>query len=604
MLRVDGDDENAGAGAGEAADAETLGGETLDGEALSAPVRFRAGWMLGDGAGAGKGRQVAGIILDHWLRGRRKALWLSQSDKLLEDARRDWNAIGGRDHDVFPIAKFRQGAHIPLSQGILFATQNISCKSPLRPTCARPRRSTLTFYFVLYFPIYTTLFMLAFSPAVRFNAHGLSFIRFRNAYGKTGAGRRGAGETARSMAKLQYRNISKRTVDGLAVEGKDAVFWDRDLPGFGVRVYPSGAKVYVVQSRARGRSRRVAVGRHGVVSAEQARRQARLIIARIKAGENPSPAPLAPEVTVADAVERYLREHAAVRCKPRTAADYRYIAEKHILPELGAVPLGAVGREHVSALHYRLRETPYMANRVVAVLGKIFGLAEAWGLRPDGGNPCRFIRKYKEAGRERFLSEEEFRRLGRVLDEAGTEGGVSPHAAAAIRLLLLTGCRKSEVLTLRWEDVDLEAGELRLRDGKTGARPVPLSPPAAAVLSDLPRLPGNPWVIAGRKPGARMVNLLTPWRVLRARAGLDDVRIHDLRHSYASRALALGESLPMIGRLLGHRQVRSTARYAHLARETVKASAFKVAGSIGADILSAGSRSGPAGAADDHRARG
>ena len=406
------------------------------------------------------------------------------------------------------------------------------------------------------------------------------------------------------MAKLQYRNISKRTVDGLAVEGKDAVFWDRDLPGFGVRVYPSGAKVYVVQSRARGKSRRVAIGRHGVVSAEQARRQARLVIARIKAGENPSPAPPTPEVTVADAVERYLREHAAVRCKPRTVADYRYIAEKHILPELGAVPLGAVGREHVSALHYRLRETPYMANRVVAVLGKIFGLAEAWGLRPDGGNPCRFIRKYKEAGRERFLSEEEFRRLGRVLDEAGAEGGVSPHAVAALRLLLLTGCRKSEVLTLRWEDVALEAGELRLRDSKTGARPVPLSPAAAAVLSDLPRLPGNPWVIAGRKPGARMVNLLTPWRVLRARAGLDDVRIHDLRHSYASRALALGESLPMIGRLLGHRQVRSTARYAHLARETVKASAFKVAGSIGADILSAGSRPGPAGAADGDRAHG
>ena len=244
-----------------------------------------------------------------------------------------------------------------------------------------------------------------------------------------------------------------------------------------------------------------------------------------------------------------------------------------------------------------------MANRVVAVLGKIFGLAEAWGLRPDGGNPCRFIRKYKEAGRERFLSEEEFRRLGRVLDEAGSGGGVSPHAVAAVRLLL-TGCRKSEVLTLRWEDVDLEAGELRLRDSKTGARPVPLSPAAAAVLSNLPRLPGNPWVITGRKPGARMVNLLTPWRVLRARAGLDDVRIHDLRHSYASRALALGESLPMIGRLLGHRQVRSTARYAHLARDSVETSAFKVAGSIGADILGDGSWTGPAGAADRAPGRG
>ena len=160
-----------------------------------------------------------------------------------------------------------------------------------------------------------------------------------------------------------------------------------------------------------------------------------------------------------------------------------------------------------------------------------------------------------------------------------------PAAVAAIRLLVLTGCRRSEILGLRWEHVDLGASELRLPDSKTGARLVPLSPAAAEVIACLPRVAGNPWVIAGRNPGAPLRNLQYPWEILRARAGLDDVRIHDLRHSFASRALALGESLSMIGELLGHRRVRTTARYAHLAREAVKSSASRVAESIGADIL-------------------
>ena len=176
--------------------------------------------------------------------------------------------------------------------------------------------------------------------------------------------------------------------------------------------------------------------------------------------------------------------------------------------------------------------------------------------------------------------------MGRVLDEAeGGAGGASPAAVAAIRLLMMTGCRRSEILSLRWEHVDLAACELRLPDSKTGARLVPLSPAVAEVLSGFSREPGNPWVIPGRNPGAPLKNLQYPWEIVRARAGLDDVRIHDLRHSFASRALALGESLPMIGELLGHRRVRTTARYAHLARESVKASATRVADSIGEYLL-------------------
>ena len=395
------------------------------------------------------------------------------------------------------------------------------------------------------------------------------------------------------MAKLQRGTISKRTVEALGVE-KDTVFWDRDLTGFGVRVHPSGARVYVAQTRGPGGPKRVTVGRHGVISADQARRRAALIIARVKAGEEPIPAPMAPRTgpTVAEIAARYLEEHVAVRCKPATAEQCGRVIRKYILPELGDLPLAAVGRKHVTEMHYKLCDVPAMANKAVATCSRMFNQAEAWGLAPEGGNPCRFVVKYRERKRERFLTEEEFRRLGRLLSEAAAEGGVSARAAAAIRLLMLTGCRRNEILTLRWEDVDLDAGELHLRYAKTGPRAVPLSPAAAKILADLPRVAGSPWVFPGKKAGDHLSSIDARWYRLRARAGLEDIRLHDLRHSFASRALALGESLPMISKLLGHSQVETTARYAHLARDSVKDSAARIADSIGAELL--GERWGPA----------
>ena len=277
--------------------------------------------------------------------------------------------------------------------------------------------------------------------------------------------------------------------------------------------------------------------------------------------------------------------HVEVNCRPRTVESFGQIVRLYIVPELGQLPLSAVDRSHVSALHYGMRDKPYQANRAREVLAKMFTLAEAWGMTPPRRNPCRSIRKYQEHRRERFLAPEEYRRLGRVLDEAAADGSVFPSAIAALRLLLLTGCRKNEIVTLKWDDIDRTAGEVRLRDSKTGARRVPLTPAVDWVLAGIARIEGNPWVIAGDNPGDHLKNLDGIWQRLRRRAGLDDVRIHDGRHSYASRALALGEGLPSIGGLLGHRKVTTTARYAHLARDTEKAAAAKVGGSIGADIL-------------------
>ncbi len=391
------------------------------------------------------------------------------------------------------------------------------------------------------------------------------------------------------MAVLKTRTISRRTVEALKVE-KDTVFWDSELSGFGVRVYPSGSKVYVVQTRAGGEAaKRVTVGRHGVVTAEEARRRAALIVARIKAGEEPAAEPLgagpAAGPTVAELARRWLEEHVAVRCKPKTESTYRLMVEKHILPALGKMPALAVEHARVTELHHRLSATPVMANQVVDTLSRIYNAAGDRGQIPEACNPCRLVAKNRERKRERFLTDTELRRLGAVLDGAGRRKGVSVHAAAAIRLLLLTGCRKGEILNLRWDEVDLEARELRLPDTKVGPRTIALSREAAEVLAAVPRVEGNPFVIPGKVRGRPMRNLNDPWDEVCRRAGLKDVRLHDCRHSFASRALALGESLPMIGRLLGHTQVETTARYAHLAKDSVHDSAVRVSESIAADIF-------------------
>ena len=385
------------------------------------------------------------------------------------------------------------------------------------------------------------------------------------------------------MAKLNRTTISRRTVERLVAD-RDTVYWDSELLGFGVRVYPTGRKVYVVQTRAEGRDgKRVTVGRHGVITPEEARRRAAHIISRIKAGEDPIPEPLATEATgptVAELAAKYLEEVVEVRLKPVSAYSYRGTIETHILPALGRKRALSLDHAAVSAFHHALGKTPAAANRAVEMLFRIYRAAEERELIPEGSNPCRQVTMNRQHRHERFLTDAEFRRLGRVLDEAEERGGAEAHAAMAIRLLLLTGCRKGEVLKLCWDDINLAEREMRLRDAKTGPRTVQLSPAAAAVLARAPRVEGNPHVVPGMRPGSRMGDLQRPWERIRKRAGLEDMRLHDCRHSFASRALALGESLPTIGKLLGHSHMKTTARYAHLARDSVHESARRVSESV------------------------
>ena len=251
------------------------------------------------------------------------------------------------------------------------------------------------------------------------------------------------------MPKRAGLTLSKRTVDGLSAEGGDTVFWDRDVPGFGIRVYPSGRKIYVVQARGPDGVKRVSLGRHGDLTPDRARRRAVATIGRIKRGEDAKPAPREAVLTVADLAERYMEAHVRVNCNAHTRGIYRGSLKNHILPALGTKAVSQVSREDAAALHYRLRATPRAANRALMVLSKMFSLAEAWGAAPPGSNPCRFVVRYREGRRERFLSAEEYRRVGLALRRLEARGPVAARAAAALRLAMLTGCRSGEVLKLQ-----------------------------------------------------------------------------------------------------------------------------------------------------------
>ena len=386
------------------------------------------------------------------------------------------------------------------------------------------------------------------------------------------------------MPRRSTFRLTKRLVDGLKVEEKDTIFWDRDLPGFGVRVHATGRKLYVVQSRGPAGLKRVTLGPYDGISIEERRQEAAEVIDRIKRGEEPIPPKPAPKPTVSDLAARCLSVDFGVRCKPATVKSYKMALNRHILPAFGKKLLEEVEPEDVSALHHQMRDMPSMANRAVWVLSRLFKLAETWELVPPGRNPCRHIRKYREKSRERFLKPEEFRRVGDALRKLEASGSVQPSAIAALRLLMLTGCRMSEILCLRWDDIDRTARLLRLRDGKTGPRMVALTGPVLRVLDGIERVEDVPWVIRNKSKG-RLTSLFSHWQRVRKEAGLDDVRVHDLRHSYASRALALGESLTVIGRLLGHNKVETTAKYAHLVHDVEKAAAARTGDSIGAQLM-------------------
>jgi integrase len=381
------------------------------------------------------------------------------------------------------------------------------------------------------------------------------------------------------------QKITKQTVDQLSPGSRDRILWDREVRGFGVRCRASGAKHYVLKMRVVGRQRWLTIGRHGSPwTPDSARREALRLLGLKAAGQDPASERDYQKgvITVAALGARFLGEYVPQHCKPRTAYEYRRAVELFINPALGRHRISDIQRADVARFHHDLRDRPYQANRALGVLSKMMNVAEEWGLRPDGSNPCRHVKKYREVKHERYLTREELQRLGAALTEEQTKSAESPFAIAALGLLVLTGARLSEILNLKWENVDLENGLLRLPDSKTGAKLIYLNAAAINLLRTMPRMADNPYVIAGKNPGARLINLQKPWRRIRAKANLADVRIHDLRHSFASVAAGTGMSLPMIGKLLGHSQPVTTARYAHLAVDPIRAASNLIGAEIDA----------------------
>ena len=327
------------------------------------------------------------------------------------------------------------------------------------------------------------------------------------------------------------------------------------------------------------------IGQHGVLTSTEARMQAKVQLGRAAKGEDPAvdKATARRGLKFAAFTERYLSDHAATKKKASSIRMDRINLNKHILPILGDKRLDAIGRSDVVHLHHSMRNTPGAANRCLALLSKMMNLAERWGERPDSSNPCRHVEKYRENKRDRFLSADELARLGAACQRCEQNGILSKSFLALVRLLIFTGARLSEIQKAKWDWIDWQSGVLRLPDSKTGAKTIMLPAPALDVLSRLVRPTGNPYIIAGERH-RYLVNVWKPWAELRQLGGLNDTRLHDLRHSFASVGAAGGMSLNIIGGLLGHRQTQTTSRYAHLAADPLKAAANRIAVAIAASM--------------------
>ena len=392
------------------------------------------------------------------------------------------------------------------------------------------------------------------------------------------------------------QRISKRTVDSLKPGG---LVWDSEVKGFGVRCQRT-AKTYVLKTRIGGLQRWITIGRHGSPwTVEKARQEAVRLLGEKAAGRDPAEArdEAKRDPSVAELCDLYLAEGCAIK-KPSTITTDKSRIERHIKPLLGRKRVRAVTKGDMQRFLHDVASGKTAtdertgtrgraivkggkgaATRTLGLLGGIFAFAVDRGLRPD--NPARGVKRFKGRKSERFLSFAELTRLGETLIVMEREGE-NPSAIAAIRLLSLTGARKSEILTLEWEHVDFERACLRLTDSKTGAKVIPLGAPALELLALLPRLEGNPHVLPGEKKGAHFVGLPRAWGRIKARAGLNDVRLHDLRHSFASVAAGAGDSLILIGALLGHRSQATTQRYAHLSDDPLRAAADRTSGRIAA----------------------
>lgn len=385
------------------------------------------------------------------------------------------------------------------------------------------------------------------------------------------------------MAKM-----TKREIDALmAVDGKPAFLWDGSLAGFGVKALPSGKKVFLVKYRTNGGGRNapqrwLTLGTYGQLTLDEGRRMAQRTLAAVAEGKDPQGVKFEQRAApiFADVWNRFDTDILPSR-KPTTAKEYRSQWENLIEPKFGKQRVEAITTSEVDRFHKSLRGSPYRANRVLALFRRLMSLAEAWGMRPPGTNPCSRVEQFKERARERYLDAAELKSIGKAIDELVAEKAILATAGNAVELLALSGARLTEVLNAEWGWIDTERRMMLLPDSKTGAKPIYLSAEAIEVLErQKPLSNDSDYVFPSPRGDKPYVNLRKSWVQICERAKITGVRLHDLRHTVASVAVGQGASLPLIGKLLGHTQAQTTMRYAHIDIDP----ALKAANQVGAAI--------------------
>ena len=379
--------------------------------------------------------------------------------------------------------------------------------------------------------------------------------------------------------------LTERLVISFKKSKSDQFFWDDALPGFGVRVKPSGVKSYLIQYRnADHVSKRFTLCKTTELKLEDARKRAARHLADVKDAKSPAdPAAERKErrqaATIGDLCDRYLSDHAEVHAKPRYLKEQRRMIEKKIKPALGKKPIRSVSRPDVQALHLSMRETPYEANRVLATLSVMFKLAEHWKLREEGSNPCRGIKRYRETRRERLLTDQEVARIYSAMSEAERTRIMADGMVLALRLLFSTACRASEILDLKWTYIDTENGNLVWPDSKTGFMRKPLTKETRRLLAQAGRIIGNPYVCIGsdRAGPVKLYALESAWRRLLTAAKVEHCGLHAIRHRAAT-DIANNPDIPMhVGmQLTGHKTAATYLRYLHAHKKQAHEAAERV----------------------------
>ncbi|WP_279130531.1 site-specific integrase [Bilophila wadsworthia] len=382
--------------------------------------------------------------------------------------------------------------------------------------------------------------------------------------------------------------LTKKNVESLEPTGTRYEVRDDELIGFSIRVGATGEKSFYLTYRAgKGRAaplKRLRIGTFPSMTVEQARQIVKQKLAQIAMGGDPAQevkegknAPLFHEV-----IETFLQEHVDAKLKPATQHQYRTLAQNHLIPAFKKMKMADITYRHVAKLHHDLQNTPYLANRCAAVLSKFFDWCEKTGYRDRGTNPVRGLEKYREEKRLKFMESSELEAIGEGIAKLEKQDAIDPTIAAALKVMLLTSARCSEILTLTWEYFNESKEKALLPNSKTGAKVLPIPPTAWEVISALPRV--NEYCFPGRWGRGHIINVKDTWKRICKAGGISGWRIHDLRHAFASYAANSGKSLPIIGKILGHSQASTTSRYAHLAENPVAQAAAETAEGLAQEL--------------------